>query len=51
MIDKLLLGQTLGFSSDPFLGDPESAAHSSTSGGVLLRNGRIVAIGEADEQL
>ena len=49
MIDQLLIGQTLGFSNDPFSGDPETAAHSSARGGVLLRDGRIVAIGEADD--
>jgi guanine deaminase len=49
MTDQLLLGQTLRFSSDPFSGDPEAAAHISARGGVLVRDGRIAAVGEADD--
>ncbi|MFB1026124.1 MAG: amidohydrolase family protein, partial [Octadecabacter sp.] len=49
MTDQLLLGQTLRFSRDPFSGDPEAAAHISARGGVLVRDGRIAAVGEADD--
>jgi guanine deaminase len=49
MTDQLLLGQTLRFSSDPFAGDPDAAAHVSARGGVLIRDGHIAAVGEADD--
>ncbi|MCW1950620.1 MAG: guanine deaminase [Octadecabacter sp.] len=49
MTDQLILGQTLRFSADPFEGDVEAAAHVSARGGVLVRDGRIAAIGEADD--
>ncbi len=49
MSDHLLLGQTLRFTSNPFVGAPEAAAQISARGGVLLRGGRIVAVGEADD--
>jgi guanine deaminase len=49
MTNQLLLGQTLRFSRDPFSGDPEAAAHISARGGVLVRDGRIAAVGEADD--
>lgn len=49
MKDMLLLGQTLRFSGDPFTDPPEESAQISTRGGVLVRDGRIIAVGEADE--
>lgn len=49
MTDQLLLGQTLRFCDDPFATSPEAAAHVSARGGVLLRDGRIAAVGEADD--
>lgn len=49
MIEHLLLGQTLRFTSDPFVDAPDVAAHVSARGGVLIRDGRIAAIGEADD--
>ena len=49
MTDQLLIGQTLRFSGDPFVGDPEAVAHVSARGGILVRDGRIAAVGEADD--
>ena len=49
MSDQLILGQTLRFQGDPFTGAVDDAAVVSARGGVLLRDGRIVAVGEADE--
>ena len=48
MTDQLILGQTLRFKSDPFAMPIEDAAVVSARGGVLIRDGRIAAIGEAD---
>ena len=47
-MDQLLIGQTLRYSDDPFRAGI-SAAHHSARGGVLLREGVIAAVGEADE--
>lgn len=47
MTDILLLGQTLRFASDPFIGAPEEAAEINSHGGVFVRDGRIADIGEA----
>ena len=47
-MDQLLIGQTLRYSDDPFQAGI-SAAHHSARGGVVLRDGLIVAVGEADE--
>jgi guanine deaminase len=44
---ELLIGQTLSFAGDPLTGGPEAARHSSR-GGVLVKAGRITAVGEAD---
>lgn len=44
----LLIGQTLTFDADPFVTGPQ-AAHHDSRGGVLLRDGRIVATGPAAE--
>ena len=49
MTDILLIGQTLRFTGDPFLNAPEDAAQTSTRGGVLVREGQILAVGEADD--
>lgn len=49
MTKQLLLGQTLRFVGDPFVGTPEDAARISARGGVLMENGRIAAVGEADD--
>lgn len=46
--DILLLGQTLRFSGDPFLTFSE-AAHIESRGGVLIRDGRILDTGPADD--
>jgi len=45
---ELLIGQTLVFNADPFVEGPTAATHSSR-GGVLVQNGRIAALGPADE--
>jgi guanine deaminase len=45
MNDRLILGQTLAFSADPFVEGPGAARHE-THGGVLIRDGRILALGD-----
>lgn len=49
MTDHLILGQTLRFVGDPFVGSPEDAARTTARGAVLIRDGRIAAVGEADD--
>lgn len=44
----LLLGQTLGFSGDPFTQPHEAVSHHSRRGAVLVEDSRIVQVGEAD---
>ena len=46
MIQQLLLGQTLGFSGNPLTGDWQDTIQFNSAGGVLIANGRIVAIGD-----
>ncbi|MDC1399623.1 guanine deaminase [Yoonia sp.] len=46
MIQQLLLGQTLGFSGNPLTGDRQDCIQFNSAGGVLIANGRIVAIGD-----
>jgi guanine deaminase len=48
MTERLILGQTLAFSGDPFADGPEVAAHDRR-GGVLVRDGRIAAVGAGDD--
>ncbi|MCB2127884.1 MAG: guanine deaminase [Rhodobacteraceae bacterium] len=43
----LLIGQTLFYSGNPMTGGIDAARHSSR-GAVLIENGRITAVGEAD---
>ena len=43
---KLLLGQTLEFSHDPFLTPVQDAAVHNRHGGVLVQGGRIKAVGD-----
>ena len=45
---ELLIGQTLGFTGDAMAEGPEAARHSAR-GGVLIENGHIAAVGEADD--
>lgn len=45
---ELLIGQTLSFPEDPFVAGWESAGHDAR-GGVLIEDGRIAAIGPADD--
>ncbi|MEY1556278.1 guanine deaminase [Yoonia sp. R2331] len=45
MTTHLLLGQTLGFTGNPLLGWEDATRHNST-GGVLIADGVITAIGE-----
>ncbi|MGJ8609874.1 MAG: guanine deaminase [Octadecabacter sp.] len=49
MTDHLILGQTLRFQGDPFAMPIDDAAQVSARGGVLIRDGRIAAVGEADD--
>ena len=44
---KLLCGQVLTYSGDPFVGAWQDAIHVNSSGGVLIRDGVIEAIGNA----
>ena len=48
MSAHLLIGQTLAFAGDPFRQPWEETVRHSSRGGVLVRDGRIVAVGEAD---
>ena len=41
---KLLLGQTLGFAADPFATDPLQSISHHSHGGVLIEDGKILAI-------
>lgn len=45
---RLILGQTLAFASDPFETPPETSARHSARGAILIEQGRIAAVGEAD---
>ena len=45
---ELLLGQTLGFEGNPMI-EGTAAARHRTRGGVLIEDGRIAAVGEADD--
>ncbi|MEQ9038682.1 MAG: guanine deaminase [Silicimonas sp.] len=45
---QLLLGQTIEFVGNPFREGPGAARHDAR-GGVLIRNGRIAAMGTADD--
>ena len=45
----LLLGQTLRFSGDPFAGDWADVTHHDSEGGVLIRAGKVVAVGAAKD--
>lgn len=48
---NLILGQILGFRSDPFHSDIDEATLYERRGGVLVENGRISATGTADSLL
>ena len=45
----LILGQTLGFRADPFHVPVEQAAEYRARGAVLVKNGRISAVGDRDD--
>ncbi|MBD3680184.1 MAG: guanine deaminase [Rhodobacteraceae bacterium] len=45
---KLLLGQTLSFSGDPFARPVDEVAHHENRGGVVIDGGKIVDVGPAD---
>ncbi|MBO9405966.1 guanine deaminase [Shimia sp. R9_1] len=45
----LLLGQTLSFAASPFETPIESAVRHLTHGGVLIRDGKIAAVGDGAE--
>ena len=44
---RLLLGQTLALTDDPFVAGPEAARHEAR-GGILIEDGRIADLGPAD---
>ena len=48
MNENLLIGQTLHFTGDPFAASWEDVAQTDTRGAVLIRDGRIAAVGGAD---
>ncbi len=48
MNDRLILGQTLGFRADPFAVGWETAAVHHSRGAVLISEGRIAEVGEAE---
>ncbi|PIE08954.1 MAG: guanine deaminase, partial [Rhodobacterales bacterium] len=45
---KLILGQTLSFTGDPFHAPIDEVTTCETRGGVLIDAGRIIATGPAD---
>jgi guanine deaminase len=45
---RLILGQTLALTADPFQAPPEDCAAHTSRGAVLTENGLIRAVGEAD---
>ncbi len=45
MTKQLLLGQTLGFSGNPLIGDWADAVQFDSAGGVLIEGDRITAVG------
>lgn len=49
MDKQLIVGQTLGFSADPFAVPLAEAAQFDTRGGVLVIDGRIARIGPAED--
>lgn len=48
MTDRLILGQTLAFGGDPFRDGP-AIAHHERQGAILIRDGKIAALGRADD--
>lgn len=49
MTQHLLLGQTLHFTADPFVAGWETATQHSGRGAVLIHDGVIAAVGQADD--
>ncbi len=45
MTKQLLLGQTLGFSGNPLIGDWANAVQFDSAGGILIEGDRITAVG------
>ena len=48
MTDRLILGQTLAFGGDPSRLGPDTA-HHERQGAILIRSGKIAALGRADD--
>ena len=46
---KILRGQTLSFTGNPFEGDPASAVAHNASGGVLIEGGVVKAVADAGD--
>lgn len=49
MSETLLIGQTLAFDGDPFREGWENVVRQSSRGGVVIRDGVIAAVGEAED--
>jgi guanine deaminase len=49
MSETVIIGQTLAFEGDPFREGWEAVVRHRARGGVLVRDGRIAATGEADD--
>ncbi len=49
MTDRLILGQTLAFTESPFVVPPVDAARHDSRGAIAVRDGRIAAMGSADD--
>ncbi|WP_172331707.1 guanine deaminase [Mangrovicoccus sp. HB161399] len=47
-MSRLILGQTLSFTADPFATPPEDAVRHESRGAVLVEDGKIAAVGPAD---
>ncbi len=48
MSANLLLGQTLSYTGNPFVEGWQAVTRHNSRGGVLIRDGRIVALGDAE---
>ncbi len=49
--ETALRGQTFSFRADPFATEPEASADFHSDGAVIVRNGKIVEVGDAAETL
>jgi guanine deaminase len=49
MAARLVIGQVLDFAGDPFREPPDTVVRHSARAGVLVRDGRIAAVGDPDK--